>query len=87
MKLKKHGFSVVMTIIICAIFIFGSCEFYHIGRVLSELQRDVNTMNIHSDSTTQTEYIQTIDFLENEIAKYREFMEKQQEFLIWVPEL
>ncbi len=83
-KLKKHGFSIGIIIIICAMLILGICEFYHLERVLCELQRDVNTMNIHSGATTQTEYTQTIDFLENEMAKFRDFVEKQQEFLIWL---
>lgn len=52
------------------------------NQALSELQSNVNIMNSHNNSTTQTEYMQTIDFLENEITKYREFVEKQQNFLI-----
>lgn len=84
MKSKRNFFYFGMIIIICAIFILGICEFYHIKRVLCELRQDINMMNIHSDLTTQTEYMQTIDFLENETEKFREFVEKQQEFLIWL---
>lgn len=81
---KEHGFYLAMIIIICIMFILGICKFHHIERVLHEMQHDINIMNIHSDTTTQTEYSQTIDFMENEITKFREFMEKQQEFMVWL---
>lgn len=57
---------------------------HHLEKEFYEIQQDVNTMNLHNQSATQSEYTQTIDFLENELAKYREFVEKQQEFLVWL---
>lgn len=51
---------------------------------LNELQHNVNIINTHGNTQLQTEYTQAIDFLENEIVKYREFVEKQQDFLIWL---
>lgn len=57
---------------------------HHLEKEFYEIQQDVNTMNLHTQSTTQSEYVQTIDFLENELTKYREFVEQQQEFLVWL---
>lgn len=85
MKSKKYyGLYLCMIIIVSAMFILGICEVHHVERVLCEMQRDIDTMNVHSNATTQTEYAQTVDFVENEFAKFREFVEKQQEFLIWL---
>lgn len=85
-KSKKDNLLFIILVIYFCLFIFlliyFSYKFYHIGQELNELQQDVNTMNIHSSSIVQTEYTQAIDFLENEITKYREFVERQQDYLI-----
>ena len=57
---------------------------YFVSQELQELQYDINTLNQHTQPVTQTEYTQTIDFLENEFIKYREFVKDQQNFLIWL---
>lgn len=85
-KSKKDTLLFIIIVIIFCFFIFlimyCSYMFYHIGQELNELQQDVNTINLHSSSIVQTEYTQAIDFLENEITKYREFVERQQDYLI-----
>jgi len=47
-----------------------------------ELEKNIHTQNLHYQPESQSEYTQTIDFLENEIAKYREHVENQQDYLI-----
>ncbi|MCI8535529.1 MAG: hypothetical protein HFG68_08135 [Hungatella sp.] len=81
-KLKNPFLYLVLFIFFYLVVFFLYYKFYYIDQTLSELQSNVNIMNSHNNSTTQTEYMQTIDFLENEITKYREFVEKQQNFLI-----
>lgn len=85
-KMKKGSSLLIIGVFFCLIFfvftIFCFYMFYHIDQELNELQQDVNTMNIHNSSSVQTEYTQAIDFLENEFTKYREFVEKQQNFLV-----
>lgn len=86
MKSKKSYkfISFILPIFFCCAVIFCAYEFYHMEQEICELRKDVKIVNLHSDSTTQTEYAQTIDFMENEFAKYRGFIEKQQDFLIWL---
>lgn len=84
--MKKSSSHLIVGVFFCLVFfiftIFCFYKFYHIDQELNELQQDVNTMNIHNSSSVRTEYTQAIDFLENEITKYREFVERQQDFLI-----
>ena len=59
-------------------------KIYYVSQELQELQNDISILNHHTQPVTQTEYTQTIDFLENEFIYYREFVKDQQNFLIWL---
>ena len=81
MKKLSNTLTVTLPIILCCLLII-SYQFYHINQMYQEFEKNIHTQNLHYQSETQTEYTQTIDFLENEIAKYREFVERQQDYLI-----
>lgn len=53
---------------------------------IDHMQKDIELLNQQIQSGTnnleQTEYLKTIEYLENETSKYRSFVEQQQEFLI-----
>lgn len=79
--MKKVMAVIAVFLVVFIIFVF-SFKVYDIEQNVKHLQQDINLMNLHSQSVTQSEYTQAIDFLENEIIKYREFVEKQQDYLI-----
>lgn len=64
--------------------IIGGCQFYRMHQKYSELRQDISLMNFHAEPENQNEYTQTIDFLENEMTKFREYTENQQDFLLWL---
>ena len=64
--------------------IVGGCQFYRMNQKYSELRQDISLMNFHAEPENQNEYTQTIDFLENEMTKFREYTENQQDFLLWL---
>lgn len=53
---------------------------------IDHMQKDIELLNQQVQSGTsnleQTEYLKTIEYLENETSKYRSFVEQQQDFLI-----
>lgn len=75
------GIIVVFFVLFCCT-IFGIYKSYCIKQDFEQLKNDVNTMSLHRESTRQTEYTQTIDYLENEYTNYRAFVERQQDFLV-----
>lgn len=81
-KKKTNLITPILLIILCCLLIIISYMCYHINQMYQEFEKNIHTQNLHYQSESQTEYTQTIDFLENEIAKYREFVEKQQDYLI-----
>ena len=81
-KKKTNLITPILLIILCCLLIIISYMCYHIDQMYQEFEKNIHTQNLHYQSESQTEYTQTIDFLENEIAKYREFVEKQQDYLI-----
>lgn len=71
-------------------FLFLGYEFHEIQHITvktDEMLADIERFDQQipeGSSIEQTEYLKTIDFLENETAKYRDFVEKQQEYLVWL---
>lgn len=84
MKVKKktNPITAILLVILCCLLIANFYMFYHINQMYQEFEKNIHTQNLHYQSESQSEYTQTIDFLENEIAKYREHVEKQQDYLI-----
>lgn len=82
MKKKTNPITAILLIILCCLLIIISYMFYYINQMYQEFEKDIHTQNLHYQLESPTEYTQTIDFLENEIAKYREYVEKQQDYLI-----
>lgn len=78
------GFTIACFLIWIISTIVGAVEIHKIDQNYREIRQDVSTVNQHDKMQTENEYTQTIDFLENEMTKYREFAENQQEFLIWL---
>lgn len=78
-KLEILEILLAIFIILCGIILF--VKIHYMEKDLFELQQDIYTINQYSSSATETEYIQVINFLENEIAKFRDFVENQQAFL------
>lgn len=82
MKKRTNPMTAILLVILCCMLIIISYMFYHIDQMYQEFEKNIHTQNLHYQPESQSEYTQTIDFLENEIAKYREFVEKQQDYLI-----
>lgn len=87
-KEKKSSTQFYILIAVYLVFIIlVVSNIYNLSRVkqdVAELKNDLGTISRHNNSSVQTEYTQAIDFLENEMVKYREFIEKQQDYLIWL---
>lgn len=81
-------FAVLMFFIFCALASLGYFKMKSMNRHIQDLEAKVADMEIWGRSfsgvTDQTEYIKAVEFLENETAKYREFIQEQQEYLIWL---
>lgn len=71
----------LVCLIFCILFYLGY-KIYHMEKSIFDLQQDLNTINRDSGAVADTEYTQVINFLENEIVKFTEFVENQQAFLV-----
>lgn len=78
------GFTTVCFLIWIVTAILGVSKIYEMNQNYRELRQDISIVNQHDEKETVNEYTQTIDFLENEMNKYRDFTERQQDFLIWL---
>lgn len=82
---KTNFWILGIVIIFLSLFVIGCLYIVcQMKQEIYEIQQDLNTMNLHNQSATQSEYTQTIDFLENEFVKYRELVENQQDYLTWL---
>lgn len=96
MKKKNHKYNhnaaiiiaVLILFIFCVTVLFGYFKIKSMNRRIQELEAKIADMEIQiqpsSKNTDQTEYMKAVEFLENETAKYREFIQEQQEYLIWL---
>ena len=75
-------------LILAALLIAGFYKMHGMSIDMDHLQKDMEYLSSQQQmsgrSISQTEYLKTIDFLETETAKYRAFVEKQQEFMVWL---
>lgn len=71
-------------VVLFAVLVLGGFKLHQLNRDFRELQMDVSMLNEHEQDTEENEYTRTIDFLENEMVKYREFVKEQQDYLIWL---
>ena len=78
------GFTTVCFLIWIVTAVLGAFKIYEMDQNYRELKQDISIVNQHDKEETVNEYTQTIDFLENEMNKYRDFAERQQNFLIWL---
>lgn len=98
-KTKRKTMCHAICILAWMILILIACFcFHHLNQELKEVQIDVDRIEEQSQSVMQSnngagvynqtteliEYTHTLDFIENEVEKYREFAEKQQDFLLWI---
>lgn len=86
-KKERSNQFYILIAVNCIFLAFVVVNIYKISRLeqkYAELQQDVHTMNLHYNTATESEYTQSIDFLENEMVKYREFIERQQDYLVWL---
>lgn len=98
-KTKRKTMCHAICILAWMILILIACFcFHHLNQELKEVQIDVdrieeqsqsvmqsnNGAGVYNQTTEQIEYTHTLDFIENEVEKYREFAEKQQDFLLWI---
>ena len=90
-KTHKYDHNVVIIILVlifCVMTLFGYFKIKSMNRRIQESEAKITDMEIQiqpsSEVTDQTEYMKVVEFLENETAKYREFIQEQQEYLIWL---
>lgn len=95
MKKENHKYNHKTAIIIAVLILFIFCVMALLGyfkmksmyRRIQESEAKIADMEIRiqpsSRVTDQTEYMKAVEFLENETVKYREFIQEQQEYLIW----
>ena len=76
-------FSVCLVLLIFEIFWFN----YSMNKRMIEIENEICILNNKSQavgSIEQTEYMKAIEYLEAETTKYRGFVEKQQDYLVWL---
>lgn len=90
-KTHKYDYNVVLIILVlifCVMTLFGYFKIKSMNSRIQESEAKITDMEIQiqlsSEVTDQTEYMKAVEFLENETAKYREFIQEQQEYLIWL---
>lgn len=80
--------AVLILFIVCVTALFGYFKVKSMNRRIRESEEKIAEMEIRiqpsSGASDQTEYARAVEFLENETAKYREFIQEQQEYLIWL---
>jgi len=96
MKKKIHKYNhrtaiiiaILILFIFCVMVLFGYFKMKSMNRRIQKSEEKIADMEIQiqpsSRATGQTEYIKAVEFLENETVKYREFIQEQQEYLIWL---
>lgn len=96
MKKKTHKYNhntaiiiaVFILFIFCVIALLGYFKMKSMNRRIQESEAKITDMEIqiqpYAGATEQTEYMKAVEFLENETEKYREFIQEQQEYLIWL---
>lgn len=84
----NHNAAIIILFIFCVTVLFGYFKIKSMNRRIQESEAKIAEMEIQiqpsSENTDQTEYMKAVEFLENETAKYREFIQEQQEYLIWL---
>lgn len=84
----ENTLPVIVVMVIAAAVIIAFFKMYELSIDMDHAQRDIAYLNsqiqTQASGISQTEYLKTIDFLETETAKYRAFVEKQQEFMVWL---
>lgn len=91
-KKNNHNTAMIIAVLIlfifCVMALFGYLKMKSMNRRIQESEIKIADMEIRiqpsSEATDQTEYMKAVEFLENETAKYREFVQEQQEYLIWL---
>lgn len=95
MKKKTHKFNntviiivILMLFIFCIVALFGYFKMKSMNRRIQESEAKITDMEIRihpsAGAAEQTEYMKAVEFLKNETEKYREFIQEQQEYLIWL---
>lgn len=96
MKKKTHKYNhntaiiiaVFILFIFCVIALLGYFKMKSMNRRIQESEAKITDIEIqiqpYAGATEQTEYMKAVEFLENETEKYREFIQEQQEYLIWL---
>lgn len=80
------GFLIILTLFFVSTLI-GWYGLNHIKTEVSSIKADIENLKRQTPSPSapeQTEYIKAIEFMQTETEKYREFVQQQQEFVIWL---
>lgn len=88
----NHNAAIIIAVFIlfifCVMVLLGYLKIKSMNRRIQESEAKIADMEIQiqpsSKAADQTEYMKAVEFLENETAKYREFIQEQQEYLIWL---
>lgn len=88
----NHNTAIIIAVLIffifCIVALLGYFKMKSMNRRIQESEAKIADMEIRiqpsTGATEQTEYMKAIEFLENETEKYREFIQEQQEYLIWL---
>lgn len=94
-KKDRYGHDRTMVIAVIVLFLFciaistlGYWKIKSVDRRIMESEENMEEMKVHMKLSEglaeQAEYLKAIEFLENETVKYREFVQEQQEYLIWL---
>lgn len=80
----QFGVLIVVNCIFLIAAVILICRIACMEQNYTELKNDVCIIKQYHNTAPESEYIRSIDFLENEMVKYREFIERQQEYLVWL---
>lgn len=87
-KQNKWNSMVVFSIGLLLLLLFEViCFNYCVNKRITKMEETICNLenkNQAVDSLEQTEYLKAIEYLETETTKFREFVEKQQDYLIWL---
>lgn len=78
---------IILMIIFLALILYGLFQIHEVSREISEIKYDVEQLKQNpspAHAIAQSEYLKTIEFLEQETEKFRYFVEDQQDFLVWL---
>ncbi len=79
----------VILIAFYAATIVGLYKLCHITTEINKIKNEQQYRQIisESDSIEQSEYLKTIEFLKSESTEFRDFVERQQDYLLWLIEV